>query len=309
MCYSAKVKQKLRELDRQFGERPDYRQIVELFLRRIKDPKIQISRAFEDNFSEPRNEDERQIKQLIAEHRATLETDLIQEMFAQRQRQTAAEQALKIKVTKKAENDARIGAKKADQAKAKLDDLKRTAPKPHDSRIYPMQYAPIVIREDGETKIVLARYHCRGQGKPATIDKDFDGLYNARRNSLEKYWRGEFGRTHAVCVIEAFYENVDRDGKNVVLEFQPNPPKEMIVACLYARWTGADQPDLLSFAAITDEPPEEIRMAGHDRCVINLQPKHVETWLAPQGKEPAALQAILADVERPLYGHRAAEAA
>jgi len=26
------------------------------------------------------------------------------------------------------------------------------------------------------------------------------------------------------------------------------------------------EPDLLTFAAITDDPPEEIAAAGHDRC-------------------------------------------
>jgi putative SOS response-associated peptidase YedK len=311
MCYSAKVKQSLRDLERQFGARPDYRQILDLFFRRLNEPsaKIQISRAFEDNFIEPRNDDERHIKALIDQHRAKLETDLMQEMFAQLKRKADAERALQTKVTKKAENDARIGGKKAEQIKARLDDLKRTTPEARDSRIFPMQYAPIIIREDGDSKIVLARYHCRGQGKPASIDTERDGLYNARRDNLEKYWRSEFSKTHAVCVIDAFFENVERDGKNVVLQFEPNPPKEMIVACLYARWSGPGALDLLSFAAITDEPPAEVAAAGHDRCVVNLRSAHVDAWLAPQGRDSDALQDILADVERPIYAHQVAEAA
>lgn len=309
MCYSAKVKQSLRDLERQFGARPDYRQIVDLFHRRLSEPKIQISRAFEDNFIEPRNDNEREIKALIEQHRAKSETDLMQKMFAQLKRKADAERALQTKVTKKAENDARIGGKKAEQIKARLDDLKRTKPEARDSRIFPMQYAPIIIREDGENKIVLGRYHCRGQGKPASIDTERDGLYNARRDNLEKYWRGEFANTHAVCVIDAFFENVDRDGKNVVLQFEPQPPKEVIVACLYARWSGPDAADLLSFAAITDEPPAEVAAAGHDRCVINLKTEHADAWLSPQGRTMEQLQTILGDVERPLYEHRELEAA
>jgi hypothetical protein len=36
---------------------------------------------------------------------------------------------------------------------------------------------------------------------------------------------------------DAFYENVDRDGSNVVLEFRPRPAQEMLVACLWSRWS------------------------------------------------------------------------
>ena len=48
-----------------------------------------------------------------------------------------------------------------------------------------------------------------------------------------------------------FLENVDRDGKNVVLEFKPDDNRPMLVACLWSRWTGPEG-ELLSFAAITD---------------------------------------------------------
>jgi hypothetical protein len=74
----------------------------------------------------------------------------MQEMFAQLKRKADAERALQTKITKKAENDARIGAKKAEQIKGRLDDLKRTTPAAKDSRIFPMNYAPIVIREGGD---------------------------------------------------------------------------------------------------------------------------------------------------------------
>jgi hypothetical protein len=93
MCYSAKVKQNLRDLERQFGTRPDYQQIIDLFHRRLSEPKIQISRAFEDNFTQPRNDHERQTKALIIERRAKLETDLMHEMFAQLKRKADAGQS------------------------------------------------------------------------------------------------------------------------------------------------------------------------------------------------------------------------
>ena len=68
----------------------------------------------------------------------------------------------------------------------------------------------------------------------------------------------------------------------------------------------AGQPDLLSFAAITDELPAEVPAAGHDRCVIPIRPESVDAWLDPNPKDVPALYAILDDRERPYFEHRRA---
>jgi hypothetical protein len=70
MCYSAQLVQRTKELFRRFGIRLDYEETLKLLLQRRDDPGITISRAFEDNFEAPSNDDERQIKDLIDEHRA-----------------------------------------------------------------------------------------------------------------------------------------------------------------------------------------------------------------------------------------------
>jgi len=44
---------------------------------------------------------------------------------------------------------------------------------------------------------------------------------------------------------------------------------------------GPDQPDLLSFAAITDEPPLRDRSDGTSRCVIAIEEKNLDLWLSP----------------------------
>jgi len=80
----------------------------------------------------------------------------------------------------------------------------------------------------------------------------------------------------------------------------------MLVACLWSRWSAPGEPDLLSFAAITDEPPAEIAAAGHDRCIIPIRPDAIEAWLNPDPKNPAASYAILDDRQRPYYEHRLA---
>ena len=141
---------------------------------------------------------------------------------------------------------------------------------------------------------------------------------NARRDNLERFWKGQFGYTHGILVVNAFYENVNlhkaeggelAEGEavqNLVLEFRPKPTQDMLVACLWSKWTGTGEPDLLSFAAITDEPPEEVAAAGHDRCIIPIRPENIDAWLKPNPQDLASLYAILDDRERPYYEHRMA---
>jgi putative SOS response-associated peptidase YedK len=94
--------------------------------------------------------------------------------------------------------------------------------------------------------------------------------------------------------------------ENVILEFRPQQTQDMLVACLWSHWTGTGEPDLLSFAAITDAPPAEVAAAGHDRCINPIKPEYVDAWLNPDPKNLAAQQAILEDRERPCYEHRMA---
>lgn len=93
---------------------------------------------------------------------------------------------------------------------------------------------------------------------------------------------------------------------NTVLHFEPNPPEPMIVACLWSHWSGKDEPELDSFAAITDEPPPEIAETGHERCIISLQPNNVDEWLAPANVPKARLEAILSERKSVFYEHRKA---
>ena len=185
--------------------------------------------------------------------------------------------------------------------------LRRSVPEPDDARIYPGWYAPVMVWQDGRRVVLPMRYQCRLAGKPADYDRRFPGTYNARRDNLEGFWRAQFGRTHAVMLAKRFYENVRReDGTNVVLEFAPQGLDTMLVACLWSCWTGPGGEELLSFAAITDEPPPEVAAAGHDRCIVPLKAEHVDAWLRPDPKDLQAQYAILDDRERPYYEHRLA---
>lgn len=49
--------------------------------------------------------------------------------------------------------------------------------------------------------------------------------------------------------------------------------QNMLVACVWSHWTvpKGDEPDQLSFAYMTDVPPQELADAGHDRCIIPIR--------------------------------------
>ena len=318
MCYSAQVWADFRRYIRAFGAELDIKEFYELFWRRTTDPKVKIPKAMEAAFAEPRTDAELKIRSAIDTFAAAETVKLEQSVFEQRKRLADAERSLQTKPTKAAANNQRIATDKMAWAMGKLADLKRLELTDLDSRIFPGHYAPVMVMENGRRVVKPMRYQCRPAGKPAFYDTKFPGTYNARRDNLEGFWKELFGYSHGLLVVNAFYENVNEhraegrelregeDVKNLILEFRPRPTQDMLVACLWSRWTAPGEPDLLSFAAITDEPPAEIAAAGHDRCVIPISPENVDAWLNPDPKNLAALYAILEDRAHPYYEHRLA---
>jgi putative SOS response-associated peptidase YedK len=272
----------------------------------------------EDSFANPQTDAERAIKALIDRFNADQATKLEQDLFKQRKRLADAERSLQVKVTKAATENQRIATDKIAWTRGKLEDIQRTEPKARDSRIFPGHYATVMVMENGRRVVKPMRYQCRVAGKPASYDARYPGTYNARRDNLEGFWQPCFGYTHGVMLVDVFYENVskarmegtllethERD-ENVVLEFRPSNGELMHVACLWSRWSAPGERDLLSFAAITDEPPPEVAAAGHDRCIIPIKPENIDAWLNPDASDLAAMYAILDDRDRPYYEHRLA---
>lgn len=318
MCYSAQIQADYRRYVKRFGAQMDVREFARLFWERAEGSKAKIPKAMEDAFLDPQNDDERQIKAFIDRNNAQQATNLEQELFRQRTRLADAERTLQSKVTKAATDSKRIATDKIDAALRRLEDLKRAEAQPRDSRIFPGHYAPVLVVENGEYVVKPMRYQCRIAGKPANYDTRFPGVYNARKDSLGGFWRPLFGYTHGIMIVNRFYENVSRarmegralaageQDENVVLEFKPDSDGDMLVACLWSRWRAKDQPDLLSFAAVTDEPPADVAAAGHDRCIVPVKPENVEAWLNPNSSNLDVLYAILDDRDRFYYEHRLA---
>jgi putative SOS response-associated peptidase YedK len=320
MCYSAQIWADYKKYVRAFGADVSVRQYVELFWEKKKDGGWQkIPKAVKAAFADPSTDEEREIQALIAETDKEQAQAFETELFQQKTRLTGAERLMASgKPTKKAENDVRVAGNKIEQAQHRLSDLRRTDLLDRDSRMFPGQYAPVMIQKDGKRLVVPMRYQCRLPGWTEAVERKYPGTYNARRDNLEKTWGQLFGYHHGIMVMTAFYENVSRhkvEGRelapgekeeNVVLEFRPKIAQDMLVACLWSYWTGRGEPDLLSFAAITDDPPPEIALAGHDRCIIPIKPENIDAWLNPDPGNLAAAYAILDDRERPFYEHRMA---
>lgn len=293
-------------------------EFARLFFERAEGSKAKIPKGMEDAFSEPQSDAERDIKLLIDRFNSEQVTKFEQDLFKQRARLADAERSLQTKVTKAATESQRIATDKISWTRSKLEDIRRTEPKLRDSRIFPGHYAPVLVMENGQLVVKPMRYQCRIAGKPAAYDVKYPGTYNARRDNLEGFWKPLFGHSHGVMLVDVFYENVskakfegtllethERD-ENVVLEFRPSNGQLMLVACLWSQWSAPGASDLLSFAAITDEPPPEVAAAGHDRCIVPIKLENVDAWLNPNASDLAAMYEILDDRDRPYYEHRLA---
>lgn len=315
MCYSQQSSQNAPRLAQRFGAKLSAKEFLALYQRRQRGEAVPIPKALDESILATTDAALSEVRSLIHEHLASESTRLEAELFTQRTRLVEAERKLAVKVTKGASESKRIAGDKIETYRAKLADLRRRELKPRDSRFFPGWFALVLAVEDGERVLMPMRYRCRPAGKPAFYDTKYPGTYNAKETSLEGYWRGQWGHTHGLIVSSAFYENVKlhraegrelapgEEEKNVVLEFRPQPEQEMLVACLWSRWTAPGEEDLLSFAAITTDPPPEVAAAGHDRCIIPLEAANVDAWLNPDPHDLAAQRAILAEHARPYYEH------
>lgn len=321
MCYSAQIKADYHDFLRDYGAAISLKRFSELFWEKRKDGQwTKIPKAMREAFRHPRRADEFALAKLVAHGDREQIARYQAELSVQVERLAKAQAALVgPKPSRKASEDQRIAGNKIKAAQQHLEDLQRGTSLDNDSRIYPGQYAPVMIEQNRQRLVVPMRYQCRLPDWNQAIERKYPGTYNARRDNLEKSWGKLFGYRHGVMVVTRFYENVSRhklEGRalapgekeeNVVLAFDPQPPQEMLVACLWNISKGADHDiDLLSFAAITDDPPPEVAAAGHDRCIIPIKPEHLDAWLNPDPNNLHALHAILDDCARPYYEHRLA---
>jgi putative SOS response-associated peptidase YedK len=309
------VEQGLKQLADSFQATIQLDLFEELFRRRLLDEKTKIPKVLEAEFEHPENELEAEIHRHILKYRQTQNERFESELRKQKERLAEAERKLALRSSKSLLNEQRIASGKIERLIYKLEELRRTTFEPSDARIFPFWYAPVIIETPRGRVIEPMRYHCRGHDKPSNVDERYPGLYNARRDNLTGYWQEQFGSHHGIIVLRAFYENVSRHAyeqrsllpnepeENLVIQFRPESQRSITVACLWDSWQSRGAENLLSFAAITDNPPPEVATAGHDRCVVALAPKVVSEWLRPAGKSVDELQRILNEREPVTFSH------
>ena len=319
MCYSAQIERDWRKYLRIMGTEATLNldDFIKKYWWRVEDAKVKIPKAIDAWFANPKTDDEAKIAEAIKRYNTERLAKCEQTVFAQRKRVADAERSLATKVTKKAQEDVRIGSAKVDENLGWIADIKRAEFKPRDARMFPGWYAPVIVSENGKPTVKLMRYQCRPAGKPKFYDTKYPGTYNARRDNLTGFWKDLFGFQHGIMLATTFFENVSKhkveqrelaEGEkeeNVVLEFKPRGVDTMFVACLWSHWEEGGEA-LDSFAAITDEPPAEVAAAGHDRCIIPIKEENIGAWLNPDSKNMDAMQAILEDRARPYYEFRLA---
>ena len=309
MCYSAEVWADYHSFIKTFGADVDIKEFVKLYVQRQQGFKGKIPKGMDLAFLHPKTPEEKQVHELIQAYNTELISESEQEMFKQTKRVADAERKLAVKETQKALTDVRVGGNKVKQMKRWIADAKRSTLEPErDNRIWPDWYAPVLIQKGGKKIVIPMRYHCRPEGMDPSIDRTKDGkvsgTYNSRRDNLKRFWRHQYGHTHGLMLAEQFYEQVEREGgKSEEIKFNPRTGETMYIACLWSHWTDPEgkEPDLYSFAAITDTPEPEVAEAGHDRTIINIRPENVDAWLNPDPKNLAAMDAILDDKRHPYY--------
>ncbi len=313
MCYSAQIEADYKKLLRHLGPVMSLSEFAALWLRNNGGERRKIPKALLETIG-PLLPQEAQ--SVMAAARASDEKDWQEDLFVQARRLADNKRKLETKFTKTAEKEVGIATRKVDQYKGWLQDLQRQQLEDRDWRFFPQWWVPVVVREGSGYAVKPMRYQLRKPGLPASSDwvgsgatRRLSGTYNARRDNLERYWKNQFGHTHGLMVVSSFYENVDgEDGKSRRIKFTPRTGEPMLVACLWANWqdpTG-EEPDMLCFAAVTDDPEPEVAAAGHDRTIINLRPENVERWLNPDPANLGELYDTFDDRRHPYYEHRLA---
>ncbi len=314
------VNQNIKQLGITYGARIQIDMFEELFKDRVAGSGAKIPKALEAAFLvNPKTAAEKRIERFIREFNENESTRLQKDLFAQTKRLADAERTLLTKVTKKAQNDQRVASEKIENLKFKLQNLNSPELKDSDSRIYPGQYAPLIIELEGEKVIAPFRYLLRPKGQAPDFDRKFMGCYNARRDSLKKvfWWKSVFGRNHGAMEINGFWENVklhhyenrklkkDEEEKNIILKFEPRSLDHLLVPCIFDFNNEGEFP-LQSFALITDEPNPEVAAAGHDRTPIIMKDENLDLWIKTKNKALNEFEIVFNDKQSTYFEHRVA---
>ena len=165
-----------------------------------------------------------------------------------------------------------------------------------DGRVFPNYFTEVILGNEDKRFLAPMRYRVRPHNSAEEIPTKFN-VFNARIDSLEtaKTWKPLFMHNHGLVPFVKFYEWVPGpDGKPKLITFLPNEREIMWAPCLWDEWISKDgKIHFKSFAIITDDPPEEVQIMGHDRCPIFLKEELIDEWLNPSFSNKMQMYEIL----------------
>ncbi|MCM0605592.1 MAG: SOS response-associated peptidase family protein [Xanthomonadaceae bacterium] len=301
----------MKKLGLQFGARIQLDVFEELFANRLKGSGARVPRSMKLAFREGESAQEKRIWSLIERWTVIQIHHLEQEVLIQEARLKEASSKLKVKATKKAQEDIRISSAKFDTAMRKMKLLKENDFEADDGeqRIYPDYYAPLIVWKGSERVIVPFRYRI----EPRFASQSYS-TYNARLDHLthSRMWRELYGKNHGVLVISRFYESISlnhfehrelspgENEKRIEIEFKPKEPTDLLVPCIFDQILDSEFP-LRSFALITDEPNPEVLAAGHERTPAFLKQASLDPWIKTLGKKQSDFDQVLSDQEETFF--------
>ena len=308
MCYSAMIEADLRELQKVFGVKIDWSSFDEAYAIRGQYSQAMIPSALDSYIIQ--NAETQSQKRLAKMAKAHYQKEI--EKFSIKLRkyeQDVKDFELKLKNGSKIKDlKEKLEKRRAtvEWHKEKIEYYEKIeetgAP-----RVFPNFYAPVIVKSEAENSIRLMRYHlCPKSGKELNAFQY--NLFNARRDKLldSRTWKPIFGKQHAIFPFYRFYESVEgKNGESKIIYFQPKDEKMMWAASIFEE-AKISAGSLLSFAAITDDPPPEVAAAGHDRCPVFIKKDHFENWLAPQNTSKEDLIQLLSSVVPTVFKHEAA---
>lgn len=305
MCYSAKLKQDFRELQRRYMGKLEWDEFLQMVRQRergiehdfeMKIPDELVAGLIDMGGTAAREIELHQRRWKVAEQRR-LEAAI---EFA-RKELLDAEERFKVKATKTAQNAVATKGRKVERAQRALESSVAAAGGEY--RIYPYYFAPVIVSDGSKRLVVPARYRILPR-TGVEVPNQYN-VFNARRDSLQvvRSWKPLFGRQHALFPFERFYEWVARDSGKVEISFNPDGHDGMHAAALFEIYCHPELGPIRSFAMVTDEPPPEVSSAGHDRCPVFLQSDLIDDWLSPAGKSLEQLDGFLDHKEPTFYSH------
>ncbi len=306
MCYSALIKGNLKKVSSEFRARIDLDSFSRFYALKIEHPELKSPYGLDRYFLLSQDPEEAKIGRNIKKFHED-EKGRVSEQIKEAESEMK-ELAAKPTAANKKKIDVRIRKieKLEKKLKHSLDQIT-----PLDERIYPGVFAPVIIadgKEAGGRRIVPMRYRVR-MPSGAEIPPQYN-VFNARRDSLQSAatWKALFGETHAIFPFSRFFEWVERTDDNdkikkVEIAFSPSERGMMWAASLYSPPKGKAILPYASFAMVTDEPPQEVAAAGHDRCPIFLREDLIDQWLHAKEKSKEELLTLLDKKEKTFYLH------